>query len=83
MVEKSLQNLHALILTKKGVNEVKCAGDATGYALTVVKHYRSIAAKRKKESKKQPKSDQKKHIFTYWFAVIDIDTKLYIAFGNS
>ncbi|MEM4204840.1 MAG: hypothetical protein QXS54_12300, partial [Candidatus Methanomethylicaceae archaeon] len=47
------------------MKEVKCAGDATGYALTVEKHYRSIAAKRKKESKEQPKSDQKKHIFTY------------------
>lgn len=73
----ALHNLHILILRKKGIKEADTGGDGTGYTLTVKEHYASIAQKLK--DKKSTK--KKKYIFS--FALMDINTRLYIAYGTS
>ena len=40
-VEMAIDNLHTLILTKKGVKNIDTCGDGTGYSLTIRKYYAS------------------------------------------
>ncbi len=80
-----LYNLHALILKKKGIEDVDGAGDGTGYSLTVKTHYASAAQKLKdkiKDADTQNK-EHKKKLFVYSFNLIDIKTRMYVAFGTS
>lgn len=80
-----LYNLHVLLLKKKGVKDVDGAGDGTGYSLTIKEHYASAAQKLKDKVKDADTQDKehKKTIFVYSFALIDIKTRMYIAFGTS
>ena len=78
-VEMAIHNLHILILKKKGVKNVDCSGDGTGYSLTIRKHYASEAQKRKDKAKK---SDGKK-AFVYSFKLLDLETRMYICYGMS
>ncbi len=84
-----LHNLHMLMLKKKGVKDVDGGGDATGYGLTVKKHYATEAQKLKDKIKtasgqnKETKNNNKKAMFIYSFAIIDIKTRMYIAYGSS
>ena len=79
-----LYNLHVLLLKKKGVKDVDSAGDGTGYSLTIKEHYASAAQKLKEKIKDaDTQSTQKKAIFVYSFALIDLKTRMYIAFGTS
>jgi transposase len=73
----ALHNLHILILRKKGIETVDTGGDGTGYTLTIKENYASIAQKLKdkKSTRKQ------KYIFS--FALMDITTRLYVAYGTS
>jgi transposase len=80
-VEMAIHNLHILILRKKGVKEITGSGDGTGYSLTIRKHYASEVEKRKEKAKEAKKSDKK--LFVYSFKLLDLDTKLYIAYGMS
>lgn len=87
----ALHNLHILMLKKKGINDVDCGGDGTGYGLTVKKHYATEAQKLKDkiklastQSKKSKKTKKrKKALFVYSFALIDIKNRMYIAYGSS
>ncbi len=80
-----LHNLHVLILKKKGVKDVDGAGDGTGYSLTIRTHYASAAQKLKDKIKDADAQDKeyKKTLFIYSFNLIDIKTRMYIAFGTS
>jgi len=78
-VEMAIHNLHILILKKKGVENVDCSGDGTGYSLTIRKHYASETQKRKDKAKK---SDEKK-AFVYSFKLLDLKTGMYICYGMS
>jgi len=78
-VEMAIHNLHILILKKKGVENVDCSGDGTGYSLTIKKHYASEAQERKDKAKK---SDEKK-AFVYSFKLLDLETRMYICYGMS
>jgi len=78
-VEMAIHNLHILILKKKGVENVNCSGDGTGYSLTIRKHYASETQKRKDKAKK---SDGKK-AFVYSFKLLDLKTRMYICYGMS
>lgn len=78
-VEMAIHNLHILILKKKGVENVNCSGDGTGYSLTIRKHYASETQKRKDKAKK---SDGKK-AFVYSFKLLDLETRMYICYGMS
>jgi transposase len=82
----ALQNLHTLLLLKrKGVERADCSGDGTGYSLTVRKHYATEVQKLKDKVKSTKKSSKKKEKmqFIYSFALMDLDTRMYIGYGTS
>lgn len=85
-----LHNLHMLILQEKGLTESDASGDGTGYTLTIKKHYATEAEKLKDKAKdantvaKACKQKQKKKtVFIYNFALMDFETRMYIAYGTS
>lgn len=88
-VEIALHNLHILILKKKGVKDIDAAGDGTGYSLTISKHYATETQKRgedvKQSETQQPetKDGKTKQAFVYSFKLIDVKTKMYVAYGTS
>jgi transposase len=77
----ALHNLFILALKKKGITNIDVCGDATGYSLTITKHYRSYVNQLKEKSKDQTFSDKK--TFVYQFALMDLQTKMYICHGSS
>lgn len=85
-----LQNLHTLLLRRKGVEHADCSGDGTGYSLTVRKHYATEAQKLKDKVKsakkcKGKKSSKKKGRmgFIYSFKLMDLNTRMYVGYGTS
>ena len=80
-VEMAIHNLHILILKKKGVNDVNGCGDGTGYSLTIRKHYASETIKRKDKAKESMTKLGK--AFVYSFKMLDLESKMYIAYGTS
>ena len=82
-VVMTIFNLHNLILKKKGVKNVNASGDGTGYSLTIGKHYASETKRRKDKAKSSDSEEKNKMGFVYSFKLLDIDTKMYIAYGTS
>lgn len=87
LVSLALHNLHMLILKKKEVKEADCGGDGTGYSLTIKKHYASSAQRLKNKlkdnaGKDNSKKESKKRVYTYFFAIIDVKTRMYLGFGT-
>ena len=78
LVQMVLYNLHILILKRKGIKDIDCAGDGTGYTLLIKEHYASYAQKLKDKAK-----EKKKIKCVYSFAIIDIKSRMYIAYGTS
>jgi len=87
----AIHNLHVLILNGKGVKSSDATGDGTGYSLTVKKNYESHAQKLKDMAKENPdyrkdakeSQSHRKRLFAYSFAIMDLETRLYIALGSS
>jgi transposase len=86
----AIHNLHILILERKGVTDSDATGDGTGYSLTVKKNYESHAQRLKDMAKENPdhgnareSKGHKKRLFAYSFAIMDLESRLYIAFGSS
>jgi transposase len=87
----AIHNLHALILRRKKVTNSDATDDGTGYSLTVKKNYESHAQHLKDKAKENPdhgkdareSKGHKKRLFAYSFAAMDLDSRLYIAFGSS
>ena len=79
----ALYNLHIMILKKKGIQNIDCAGDGTGYTLLIKEHYASYAQKLKDKAKENNSEEKKKIKCVYSFAIIDIKSRLYIAYGTS
>ena len=52
LLELALFNLLILSLKKRGIKEINACGDATGYSLTISKHYSSYVQKLNEKSKK-------------------------------
>ncbi|HDD46358.1 MAG TPA: ISNCY family transposase [Candidatus Aenigmarchaeota archaeon] len=77
LVRLTIHNMFALMVKKKEIDNPDISGDGTGYGLTVTKHYRN---EREKELKGR-KADRK--AFTYAFALMDLDTGVYIGYGTS
>jgi len=87
-VRLALHNLHLLILKKRGITVADCTGDGTGYALVVKVHYATEAQKLKDKIKenqggKRKGKKRKKRLFIYSFALMDLDTRMYIGYGWS
>ncbi len=72
-----LKNIHQLILNEKNINSPDLSGDGTGYVLTVKEHYASIASKLKE------KKSTKKQKIIFSFTLMDVETRIYIAYGCS
>ena len=80
ILELALFNLFVLALRRRGVKEIDACGDATGYSLTITKHYSSYVQKLKDKAKEQI---TEKKTFVYNFALMDLKSKMYICFGSS
>jgi len=75
-----LHNLFILALNKRGIKNIDACGDATGYSLTISKHYSSYIQKLKDKAKE---SKNTKKAFVYKFTLMDLETKMYICYGSS
>ena len=80
LLELALFNLLILSLKKRGIKKIDACGDATGYSLTISKHYSSYVQKLKEKSKEQTSM---KKLFIYNFALMDLETRMYVCFGSS
>mgnify|MGYP001558453224 CR=1 FL=1 len=80
LLELALFNLLILSLKKRRVKEIDVCGDATGYSLTITKHYSSYVQKLKDKAKEQ---NFEKKCFIYNFALMDLKSKMYVCFGSS
>ena len=78
-VEMAIHNLHILILREKGVKNIDACGDGTGYSLTIKKHYASETQIRKDKAKEYSGTKA----FVYSFKLLDLRSKMYVAFGMS
>jgi len=78
-VSMAIYNLHMLILKKKGIKNIDACGDGTGYSLTIKKHYASETQLRKDKAKEYSGTKA----FVYSFKLMDIESKMYVAFGMS
>lgn len=81
----ALYNLHVIVLRKKGIKNVDCGGDGSGYGLSIKKHYATEAQKLKEKMKTSygQSKKKKKSPFVYSFVIMDIQTRMYIAYGSS
>lgn len=79
-LELALLNLFILLLRKRKIKEIDACGDATGYSLTISKHYSSYVQRLKEKSKEQSST---KKLFVYNFAIMDLKSKMYMCFGSS
>jgi transposase len=77
----AMSNLFALLLKKKGIEKIDACGDATGFSLTIKKHYASHVQKLKDTSKEQDVNEKKS--FVYRFNIMDLSTKMYVCYGSS
>ncbi|MCZ7384931.1 MAG: ISNCY family transposase [Candidatus Methanoperedens sp.] len=78
-VSMAIYNLHMLILKKKRIKNIDVCGDGTGYSLTIKKHYASETQLRKDKAKEYSGTKA----FVYSFKLMDIESKMYVAFGMS
>jgi transposase len=83
-VALAIHNLHVLMLERKGITDADTSGDGTGYSLTVTKHYSSAVQKRHDKVKEVKYGEnQFRKEFVYKFALLDLNTFMYIAYGAS
>jgi len=78
-VKLAIINLHILIMKEKGVKKINACGDGTGYSLSIKKHYASETQTRKDKAKEYSGTKA----FVYSFKMMDLDSKMYVAFGMS
>jgi len=79
-LQLALFNLLVLSLKKRKIKIIDACGDATGYSLTIKKHYSSYVQKLKDKAKD---GNLTKRAFVYNFALMDLKTKMYVCFGSS
>ena len=72
-----LHNIHNLIISEKKVKNSHASGDGTGYVLSIKDHYASISSKIKDK-----KSTKKRKVF-FSFTLMDVEKRIYTAFGTS
>jgi transposase len=80
ILQIALVNLFILALKKRGVANISACGDATGYSLTISKHYSSYIQKLKEKAKDEIFT---KKAFVYNFALMDLNSKMYVCYGSS
>ena len=70
-----LYNMHALMLERKGVKRAHCAGDGTGYSLSVKEHYATFI-----QRVRGKRGTRRRFVFT--FTILDLDTRMYVGYGT-
>lgn len=89
LVKMIIHNMFVMLIKRRGIINADLTGDGTGYSLTVTKHYRTVGEKygdkiKSNETEDKTKSNEKKKkLFTYAFALMDIQTWMYIGYGTS
>lgn len=93
LVKMIIHNMFIIMVKSKGIKQADLTGDGTGYSLTITKHYRSVREKAGEtiksnnksvttQAKPQTKQDKKK-LFTYAFALMDLESHMYVGYGAS
>ena len=97
-VAMALENLHLLMLQRRGVRKADVTGDGTGFTLSITRHYATIATHEKEKAKESPPPEEtpkegekgkivlaqkKAQRFVYSFRLLDLRTLLYVAYGTS
>jgi transposase len=87
-----IHNMFIILVKSKRIAQADLTGDGTGYSLTITKHYRSVREKagdaikvvgsKSARAKPQIKQD-KRRLFTYAFALMDLKSHLYVGYGAS
>ena len=95
-VAVAIENLHLLMLQRRGVRRVDLSGDGTGFTLSITRHYATIATHEKEKAKESPSptetskegeqgkialAQKKAQRFVYSFRLLDLRTLLYVAYG--
>jgi transposase len=86
MVRLIIHNMFIILVKKRGIKLADLTGDGTGYSLTITRHYRTVRGKTRKSSKStsEPQVKQEKwKLFTYAFALMDLDSHMYVGYGAS
>jgi transposase len=83
-----IHNAFVILTERKGIKSSDTSGDGTGYGLTVTRHYRNEREKELKSRKGKRKGKKnellrKRRPFVYAFALMDLDTRMYIGYGTS
>ena len=93
MVKMIIHNIFVLLVKSKEIKQADLTGDGTGYSLTITKHYRSVREKagEKVKTNEAPKTvpadaqtkQDKRKLFTYAFALMDLKSHMYVGYGAS
>ncbi len=79
-----MHNIFVIIIKRKNITTTDITGDGTGYSLSITRHYRTLREREGDKIKEYPvKMKEKKKQFAYSFAIMDLDTKLYVGYGTS
>ena len=88
----ALENLHRLLLDRRGVDSAHVSGDGTGYGLSITRHYASTVQRQRDKAKENPVTPlvgppapgwKKVKRWVYVFRLLDLRTRLYVATGTS
>jgi len=99
MVRMIIHNMFITLVKRKGIRQTDLTGDGTDYSLTITRHYRTTrekaaeaaeSNKAKTKTKTKTKSasklktkQEKRKLFTYAFALMDLESQMYVGYGAS
>jgi transposase len=91
LVRIIIHNMFVILIKRKRIKQVDFIGDGTGYGLTITKNYRTVREKQAKNSNSGHKSNnsetktkqESRQLFTYAFALMDLDSGMYVGYGAS
>jgi transposase len=92
LVKLIIHNMFVILVKSKAIKQADLTGDGTGYSLTITKHYRSVREKagesikvaQSKSATAEPQTKQdKRRLFTYAFALMDLESHMYVGYGAS
>ena len=78
-VDQFLHDIERLIYKELNLTRSNASGDGTGFMLSIKEHYASIAQKLKEKGK----VNTKKRKTFYSFTLMDIEKRIYLAYGTS
>jgi transposase len=99
LVKLIVHNMFLTLVKNKKITHPHVSGDGTGYSLTITRHYRSVCEKRRDGAKtnidqsaenklkkvpvKKSKVKNARKLFTYSFAILDLESWMYVGYGAS